>query len=311
MLFKFNRLAFLFVILSHAVIVAQSVEVIDKKGTRVTVKNNTVTTSPSAPSNPVENDVWLDSSDSENTRPKVWTGSAWASLDYSGTPGSIFYTGPDNNPTQDNSNLYWDSNNSRLGLGTNAPDTRLDINGTTKIRNLPAGTGSDQIVTADTNGNLRKLPIATLETKTTITQNTTNGVITHNSEDGTSQTVNVVSANANNSISAGTDGGAFFNNPIKAYGILTPASNSFNAVGISGAVKNATGRFTFTFATPRSTSNYPIQLTVLDNTGISPVHIYVTSQNTTSFSMAIVDDSGLLGSFSYVDKTFYFTVLDF
>lgn len=232
-------------------------------------------------------------------------------MDYSGTPGSIFYTGADNNPKQDNSNLYWDSNNSRLGLGTNAPDTRLDVNGSTRIRKLSAGANSDQMVTADTNGNLRKLPITSLETKTTIAQNTTTGIITHISEDATSQTANVVSANANNGISVGTDDGAFYNSPIKAYGILMPATNSFNAVGISGAIKNANGLYTLTFSTPRSTNNYPIHLTVLDNTGINTVHIYVTSQNSTSFTMAIVDDSGLLGANTYVDKTFYFTVMDF
>ena len=311
MLFKLKRLALIFTITAHFVIVAQNVEVINKKGTLVTVKNNTVTTSSTAPTNPVENDVWLDSSDSDNTRPKVWTGSAWASLDYSGAPGSIFYTGADNYPSQDNSNLYWDSTNSRLGLGTNSPTVTMDVDGSTRIRNLPAGAGSDQVITADTNGNLRKLPITSIETRTTIAQNTSTGVITHNSEDGTSQTANLVSANANNSISTGTDGGAFFNNPIKAYGTLIPASNSYNAVGISGAVKNGNGRYTLTFSTPRSTDNYPIQLTVLDNTGLNTVHIYVTAQNTTSFSMAIVDDSGLLGANTYVDKTFYFTILDF
>lgn len=306
-----KRTALILAMMAHFAVSAQNVEAIDRKGTVVSVKNNRVTTSATPPVGPVENDVWLDSSDSGNTRPKVWTGNAWASLDYSGTPGSIFYTGADNNPTQDNSNLYWDSNNSRLGLGTNGPSAKLDVNGSTRIRNLPAGNSSDQVITTDTNGNLRKMPFSSMETKTTISQNTTTGVITHNSEDGTSQNVNVVSANANNGITVGTDGGAYYNNPIKAYGILTPASNSFNAIGISGAVKNGNGRYTFTFSTPRFTNNYPIQLTVLDNTGINTVHIYVTAQNSTSFTMAIVDDSGFLGADTYVDKTFYFTVLDF
>jgi len=71
MLFKSNRIAFLFAFIVPIMVIAQNVEVINKKGTLVTVKNNTVTTSSTAPADPVENDVWLDSSDSENTRPKV------------------------------------------------------------------------------------------------------------------------------------------------------------------------------------------------------------------------------------------------
>ncbi|WP_440121198.1 hypothetical protein [Tenacibaculum sp. Ill] len=44
---------------------AQEVRVIDNKGTIQTVNNNTVTTSTTAPTNPVENDVWFDTTNSQ------------------------------------------------------------------------------------------------------------------------------------------------------------------------------------------------------------------------------------------------------
>ncbi|SIS71216.1 hypothetical protein SAMN05421766_103548 [Zobellia uliginosa] len=219
--------------------------------------------------------------------------------------------------TQNNFDLNFDSNtlvisgdDDRIGIGTASPSSKLDVNGTTRIRTLPTGTGSDELVTVDTNGNLKKLPIGSMETKTTIAQNTGTGVITHNSEDGTSQAVNLVSTNANNSISVGSDGGAYYKSPIKSYGILIPDSNSYTASGISGIVKNATGRYTFTMSTPRTSANYPIQLSLLE-TGSNRLNIYVTAQTTTTFSISIIREGSTFLTYSYVDRTCYFTVLDF
>ncbi|MDO6516723.1 hypothetical protein [Zobellia uliginosa] len=219
--------------------------------------------------------------------------------------------------TQNNFDLNFDSNtlvisgdDDRIGIGTASPSSKLDVNGTTRIRTLPAGTGSDELVTVDTNGNLKKLPIGSMETKTSIAQNTGTGIITHNSEDGSSQAVNLVSTNANNSISVGSDGGAYYESPIKSYGILIPDSNTYTASGISGVVKNATGRYTFTMSTPRSSANYPIQLSLLE-TGSNRLNIYVTAQTTTTFSISIIRDGSTFLTYSYVDRTCYFTVLDF
>jgi|GEM_PF-5821389 len=220
--------------------------------------------------------------------------------------------------TQNNFDLNFDTNtfvvsgdDDNVGIGTATPSTKLDVNGEARIRTLPTGTSADELVIADTNGNLRKLPITSLETKTSIAQNNTTGVVTHNSEDGTSQSVNIVSTNANNNISAGTDGGAYYSSPIKAYGKLIPATNSIVASGISAATKTAVGRFTFTFATARSSANYPIQLTALE-TGTDDINIYVTAQTTTTFSISIIREvGGTFPSDSYVDRTCYFTVLDF
>ena len=48
-------------------------------------------------------------------------------LEHTGTVGSVFFAGADTKPTEDNANLFWNNTNKRLGIGTNTPDYRLDI----------------------------------------------------------------------------------------------------------------------------------------------------------------------------------------
>jgi hypothetical protein len=374
MLLNFKSLILFCAMMVSFHIVAQKAEAINKKGSVVIVNNNTTTTASLPPTTPIQNDIWFDTSDNENTKPKVWNDTTWISLDYLGIPGSIFYTGSDNYPTQDNSNFFWDNTNSRLGIGTNTPNAKLDVEGgsvrlsdyglgtlTGVATNLLAVDADGDVVEIDvsnlstnnqtlsTTGNPGNIAISTgnsisinvddddadssneiqtisktgntitldksggsfTETNTTISQNTSTGIITHNSEDGTSQSVNIISADANNNITPGADGGAYYNSPIKAFGTVVPADNSIIARGISNATKTNTGRFTFTFTSPRSNANYPIQLNVLE-TGTNNINIYVTAQTTSTFSIAILNEgAGMLGSNVYVDRTFYFTVLDF
>lgn len=47
-------------------------------------------------------------------------------LEHTGTTGSVFFAGTDGKPTEDNSNLFWDDTNDRLGLGI-TPDEQLHI----------------------------------------------------------------------------------------------------------------------------------------------------------------------------------------
>ena len=47
-----------------------------------------------------------------------------------GIVGSIMLIGSGGGITQDNSNLFWDNGNSRLGIGTNAPGKDLHVNTT-------------------------------------------------------------------------------------------------------------------------------------------------------------------------------------
>jgi hypothetical protein len=47
----------------------------------------------------------------------------------------------------------------KVGVNTTAPTATIDVNGNARVRELPAGSLSDLLVTSDVNGNLRKLPI--------------------------------------------------------------------------------------------------------------------------------------------------------
>lgn len=52
------------------------------------------------------------------------------------TPGSVLFAGPSGVLSQDNSNLFWDDANNRLGIGTSVPSARLDVNGVTFFRDF-------------------------------------------------------------------------------------------------------------------------------------------------------------------------------
>lgn len=91
-----------------------------------------------------------------------------------------------------------------------------NVNGVTATQNL----SSIQTITTITNTQATGKTIATYtnesnvatdikETITNLSQNTTTGIITYTKEDATTATANVVSTNANNVISVGTDGGAY------------------------------------------------------------------------------------------------------
>ncbi|MEB8345062.1 hypothetical protein OO010_03325, partial [Flavobacteriaceae bacterium KMM 6898] len=91
-------------------------------------------------------------------------------------------------------------------------------------------------------------------------------------------------------------------NPIKAYGTVT--SGGYLANGVNGVVKNGTGRFTITLTNTRGSVYYPIQLTHV-GTGAENVDIFISNQTTTTFSVSIVQNG------IYVDRDFYFTILDY
>lgn len=69
---------------------AQEIMVINNKGTIATVNNNTVTTANVAPTNPVEDDLWFNTTTTPNTI-SVWNGTAW--LRISSTPSNWLITG--------------------------------------------------------------------------------------------------------------------------------------------------------------------------------------------------------------------------
>jgi len=49
----------------------------------------------------------------------------------SGTAGSVLFVDASGNLAQDNANLFWDDSNDRLGIGTDSPAARLEVNSAT------------------------------------------------------------------------------------------------------------------------------------------------------------------------------------
>jgi hypothetical protein len=54
--------------------------------------------------------------------------------------------------TEDNSNLFWDNSNNRLGVGTNTPNATLEVSGSTRVTDL-SGVGNRMVI-ADADGDL-------------------------------------------------------------------------------------------------------------------------------------------------------------
>lgn len=62
--------------------------------------------------------------------------------------------------TANTQNIY-QSGNVGILTGATAPTAALDVNGTARVRSLPTGLASDNLVTSDANGNLRTVAAAT------------------------------------------------------------------------------------------------------------------------------------------------------
>jgi len=124
-----------FLLLLVASIYAQEVSVINNKGTILNIRNNTVTTSNTSNSNPVENDIWFDTSSSPTTV-KIYNGTSWEKLSPTATEGSVFFASATGIPTEDNTQLFWDSTNNRLGIGTSSPTNKFHVTGAMRTEGI-------------------------------------------------------------------------------------------------------------------------------------------------------------------------------
>ncbi|NVN17983.1 hypothetical protein GUA46_06495 [Muricauda sp. HICW] len=131
---------------------SQEVRVVDNKGTTTIVRNTSVTAGTVAPSSPILNDIWFDTSNSEQQIVNIWNGSTWQEITFTGAPGSIFFAGSDGTPEQENDRLFWDEVNNRLGIGTALPTQSIDVNGSVRVRTMTQAANSDAILKADTGG---------------------------------------------------------------------------------------------------------------------------------------------------------------
>ena len=72
------------------------------------------------------------------TKMQVYNGTSWKNVGNpeigaevtSGTAGSVLFVDGSGNLGQDNNNFYWDVTNARLGIGTSAPTTKFEVQGT-------------------------------------------------------------------------------------------------------------------------------------------------------------------------------------
>ncbi|ARN71017.1 hypothetical protein BST91_04815 [Nonlabens tegetincola] len=150
-------------------------------------------------------------------------------------------------------------------------DVTIDTNGIV-ITNVIAGNRIATVTEADGTA------VDIDETVTTFSQNDTptssdpnaTGEITFTNEAGTTTTAQVVSADANNSIQVGSDGGAYFVGPtIAAAGNVAGDGSTITSFGTSSITRLNTGDYRINFTTP-ITTGYVIQLTVLDCNGNCP-----------------------------------------
>ncbi|MGC1515423.1 MAG: collagen-like protein, partial [Maribacter sp.] len=118
---------------------------------------------------------------------------------------------------------------------------------------------------------------------------------------------NIISSNTGNNISAGTDGGAYFNNPMKAYGKYDQNTNTVYTVGLASFTILGVGRYRLGFSTPRASTHYTVQLTI-HKTTTQNITVYVFDQTQTSVDVYIRNND--LAQPAFMNQSFSFTVIE-
>jgi len=151
-------------------------------------------------------------------------------------------------------------------------------------------------------------------TTTNLNQDVGTGVISYNNEIGLTQTANTVGSEVSNSISVGSNGGAFYESPIKAFGKI--ASNGDIEKATPGIMVDrlAAGNYrVFLPAGLVSDDDYIIQLSLLsrNGTGNDDPGITYFNQGVNSFDVRIGDNDNGGGTRIFYDSEFMFSILDF
>ena len=157
--------------------------------------------------------------------------------------------------------------------------------------------------------------IAINETITTFSQETATptGVITYINEAGAPSIANTVSADADNQIVAGTDGGAYLNGPeIIAAGKVSPNGTEIKGFNVT-VTKVSLGVYQVTFDTALDNAHYIIQLTIKSANGVGndDPDLSYYDQQTTGFKVQTGDNDNGSSDRSERDFEFMFTVIDF
>ena len=188
----------------------------------------------------------------------------------------------------------------------------IDLDGPLLDENDSAGTPG-QVLTATATGT--EWTDTAVETVTTFVQDDTSptGEITYTDEDGNPSTAQVVSADTDNDIQVGTDGGAFFMSPVKAMGKVN-ADGSTNKAPLNATVSNiGVGSYQITFANAMPDGDYIIQLTIRDSAGVGndDYDLSYSAQNANGFVVQVGDNDNGGSDRAPRNFEFMFTVLDY
>ncbi len=310
---------------------AQEETVIDNKGNIVTVRNNVVTISTSAPITPVEGDVWFDDTDPSNRITSVWDGTAWQEIIHEGTSGSLFFAASDGRPTEDNAQLFWDDANNRLGIGTNSPNNKLEVTGAIRSEGVLNSDGTvnepSYRFNSDSNtgmfrpaadeigfsvGGIEAMNIDETSSSTTVTINETleldGQVLDETNSAGTAGQV----------LTATATGTAWAHQPIKAFGKISSAGGVVRATTGVTAARTSTGRYRVTLTGIVTDGDYIIQLTqpgrggtgLIGGGGNDDPGISYANQDATGFDVIIGDNDNGGTDRARFNSEFMFTVLD-
>ena len=109
------KIKLLFLFLVANIVFAQEITVIDNKGNKLTTTTNKVNTSSTAPTSPVEGDVWFDNSDASNIISKIYNGMSWDVIN----SGSLYWKIDGNSGTDDTTNFLGTTDAKDLIFRTN------------------------------------------------------------------------------------------------------------------------------------------------------------------------------------------------
>ncbi|MEL6483617.1 MAG: hypothetical protein AAFU57_14265 [Bacteroidota bacterium] len=152
-------------------------------------------------------------------------------------------------------------------------------------------------------------------TTTNLNQDSGTGIISYENEVGLTQTANTVGTEINNSISVGSNGGAFYESPIKAFGKISADGSIAKATpGVSITQLAGNGNYRVDLPVGLvSDADYIIQLSLpsLEGGGNDDPGITYRNQTATSFEVIIGDNDNGGTDRSRYNSEFMFSILDF
>jgi inosine/xanthosine triphosphate pyrophosphatase family protein len=254
-----------------------------------------------------------------------------------GTAGSIFFSDGASGLLENNSQLYWDEANTRLGIGTNINlDNELTVDGTTRtsgLNNSPGTTGqpsyrftddSDTGMYRDAANQLAFGTNGTEAFRIIANQNVGIGTATPNESLHVANNMQLDGSFKDKDGDTGTNGQVLTSTATgtdwKAPAVVAMGKVNSNVslfkVQNATVVRFSTGIYDVTFNTARPDADYTIQLTLLGssvgtNIQVSRTPLPVATGFRIEITNSTYDPVSNLMVASFINGSFYFTVTDF